>query len=272
MIAILRHYRITHIVAFILAVGLYLVLHEYTAIKTWVRGYAVLGGYLIFIWAVNVYIRYKYTQINRFLNRDCYPEPYIAAYRYIIAQLNKGKKPIINSAFWVSLSSGLSAAGQYNVALDVLRKCKTFSQKRSGRITKIVYHNNLFCEYIALGQMGKAVEHLENMENMLCYLKARRKVKVRMERLYTQNECKLCMENGDYKNAEDVFSQMAGNARSNYERVIAHLWLGKVYAHTGQGNKARQAFEYVVGNGNNLYAVTLAKEELIDLECFRNSL
>ena len=54
-------------------------------------------------------------------------------------------------------------------------------------------------------------------------------------------------------------------AESNYARVSTTLELGRVFAHFGRTDEARQAFEYVLSHGNQLHAVTQAREALAAL-------
>lgn len=218
---------------------------------------------LIFLWIVlSKIIAYTYAvkRLNKVLaslTDECDPEKCVASYKTIIKQKNL-KKSVVTFLL-LSLSNALREAGKKEEAMKLLKGINNFPNNKFGNEYKAVYFSYLFSTYIENGELENASYALDNMKNTLKSSKLSEVSRQRYYNVYIQRQSLLKIKKGNFDGAEDIFKLMFEVAKNNYERVSAKLTLGIIYLHYGKQAEAKEAFEFVVSNGNKLSKVDEAK-------------
>ncbi len=233
------------------------------------------GGFFLFYLIYMPLLFYQYGRINSILYIYCDPEKYVEIYRLIIngyqsEKLGYNKKTkslgstvvsIDKNSLLLQLSSGLLLSGRFDEALGVLDLLR-FAKKNL--FNKALYHSTLCSYYLNTCQYEKASNVLNNMKNDISALNRLHSKKA--ERAYYVMLQRLNMSLGNYDTALDFFVGSLKAAKNTFERVNAQYNLAKVYLHSGDIPRAKEAFEYVVTHGNKLHIVEEAKQRLITIK------
>lgn len=218
----------------------------------------VIGGIALLLYGQRWVTQYKSQKILNILMEDCDPDGYIKVHRYLINQLTEQKAPPV---LWLNLSVGLSAAGKHDQALQVLEHHDWIRRIRS-KMVRLMYYHNLASEYIRQKDFNSAGKLLSLVEHMVPKLKLSKSLRQKFQQTCLQNRHKIKMAQGDYTDAEAVFTARYEHAENRYERVTAKMTLANIYTHFGDTAKAKDAYQYVITHGNKLHIVTLTKEKL----------
>jgi tetratricopeptide (TPR) repeat protein len=225
----------------------------------------VLIPVLIFLFTQNYVLQRRVLKVHALLFEQCDPEAYLEATSQLLAKAEKRAQTLNIQAQRINMNAGLQAAGRYQEALAVLPDASQFKDHRIGRLMRVVYHHNNVEVLIALGQLGQADMALAWLNDALGKLKGSAKQTARYQLIARMDAAQLRMTQGNFDGAEAVFREAIDKAENNYARVSSVLELGRVYAHFGRADEARQAFEYVLSHGNKLHAVAQAREALAAL-------
>jgi tetratricopeptide (TPR) repeat protein len=211
------------------------------------------------------------------LNDQCDPSSFLwQTERKLDRAVRWGQKTNI-CTHRLNMAAGLSAAGRYDEALATLPDFNQLRNGRRGRMMQATYHHNAFCIFMGLGRLDEARQALDALRAALGDSAPLMQppsgipgVSPAKTTQYLRWLCKLDsvrygMARGDFDGAEAVFQYALNKARDNHQRVSAALQLGRVYAHFGRMDEARQAFEYVIEQGYRLHAVAQARAELAAL-------
>ena len=225
-------------------------------------GLIALTASLIFLVGYTYFVYRKNKRIIALLDHQCNPDAFIEQTQRLYDKLKK-KGPIPYVLLQrLNLGAGLCAAGRLDEALSVMRfDVALIKSDRLGRLLRFMYHQNHFACFISFRMLDQARDALLWLSDAV---KAERDGKLleRMRRWYKNDYYRYEIENGRFDGAETVFQEMFDRADTNYHRVIAMYTLALVHEHFGQMDKAREAFEYVVAQGNKLHCVIFAKERL----------
>lgn len=213
---------------------------------------------LVFCSAYMIAIKSISKKLNTILAEQCDPDKYLLIYRYIIHRLHKKKKPL-DFSYFLGYSEGLIAAGKYQDALDVLNSIKGFGsgKKRSEGIAS--YYNCLCAAYLGLKKTDKAREAYKGIEKSFAAMKQGGEVRGYS---FISKSYLIKMAQNGYKGAEKFFDRMSEESNTKLNRITAKFYLGEVFSHNGDLQRAKSEFEYVLANGNKLYIVEEAKDRL----------
>ncbi len=215
---------------------------------------------LCFVWLY--VLQSRFSKINALLFDLCDPEAYVEGIKQLLAKAEKRRQMLSIQTLRINLNAGLQAAGRYQEALASMPDASQFKDNRIGRTLRVVYHHNNFEAFFALGNMDQAQMALAWLNDALGSIQGGGKQAEHFKLLGRMDEAQLAMARGCFDGAEEVMQESVDKAQNNYQRVSSMLELGRIHAHYGRTEQAREAFEYVVAHGNKLHAVTLAKQHL----------
>lgn len=256
--------RYIYLLIFLVAVLYVLYVYELQKIAFFAENpYA--GSLLMFL--VFLVASVSYMSITKKISRSledilsdrCDPEEYMRIYRYIIHRLRKKGKSQ-HFLYFLSYSSGLLAAGKYSDALEVLSQIKGFGRSKNSLYGAALYYNYLCGAYIGLGKIDKARDAYKGLEKS-CSAGVNLGSNVFISKSYI-----IKMAQKSFTGAEKFFVKMFEEARSSFERATAKFYLGEVFRNNGDTIRAKEAFEYVISNGNKLHIVEEAKEYIRKIE------
>jgi tetratricopeptide (TPR) repeat protein len=222
----------------------------------------VLIPLVIFLFARLYVIQRRFLKVNELLFDQCDPEAYLEATRQLLSQAEKRGQTVNIQALRINVNAGLQAAGRYQEALASMPDASQFKNNRIGRMLRVVFHHNNFEAFVALGNLEQAEMALAWLNDALPALKGSSKQTERSRLMARMDEALLAMARGRFDGAEAVFQEAIDKAQNNYQRVSSVLELGRIHAHFGRAEQAREAFGYVIAHGNKLFAVAEAQKEL----------
>jgi hypothetical protein len=225
----------------------------------------VLYAVSLACWLLSLYLNLRRLRKTlALLNEQCDPDAYLLKTRKLLDRAIRWGTTDDVLLWRLNVAAGLIAAGRYHEALYTLPDHRLFRDNRRGKLQQAICHHNGFAVFLGLGMTDAARQALTMMHGAAGGLKPG-KAQARLSHLYRLYYARYTMAQGDFDGAEAVFREAIDKAESNYARVSTTLELGRVYAHFGRTDEARQAFEYVISHGNKLYAVAQAREELAAL-------
>ncbi len=261
---IIRRYRNVQITTVLAALAVYVTIGEFVRWPMWAAFMAAAAVFGIITYAIKAYLQYEYRQIGKCITDDCDPQAHTDAYSRLIAQVEKGGTAKAGW-LWTHMAMGLLLAGRAQDALAAIQKSPALPKdaplRQSDTMLALTYHNSLLSAYLDMKDLRSAAQQLALYEKALVHLK-HGKARDRMTRSGKIMACALRMAHGDFGGAEDVFLEALKHAEHTYARVSARFALGKIYAHAGQTDKARDAFEYVADNGNKLNIADVARVQI----------
>jgi hypothetical protein len=216
-------------------------------------------------WLLSLYLNLRGNRKTlALLNEQCDPDAYLLKTQKLLDRAIRWGTTAEELTWRMTVATGLIAAGRYHEALYTLPDHRLFRNSRRGRLQQAFCHHNGFAVFLGLGMTDAARQALTMMHGAVGGLKPG-KAQERLSHLYRLYYARYSMAQGDFDGAEAVFREAIDKAENNYARISATLELGRVYAHFGRADEARQAFEYVLSHGNKLYAVAQAREALAAL-------
>lgn len=223
--------------------------------------YALLLGVIVLPAIIlNAYLEITFRRLLKVLTHQCDPEAYTKLHRAIAARLN-AKKPVFQNELRVYISTGLIASGRYNDAFNVLLTMAPFNNNAKGLLTEAAYHNNITLLYLHQKDTDSATQHLNAVKQLISNTNfAKKNTAIRLT--IAMEEKLIAMAKGKFDGAEKVLRDVFNNATTPYMKSTAMFSLGEMYAHLGQTDDAKAAFEYVCAHGNKLYAAKKAREYL----------
>jgi len=209
-------------------------------------------------------IFYRFRKDIKPLHMQCDPDAYL---QRMGRRLDKALRWSLSekeiALLRLNIGAGLNAAGRYSESLAAMGFVNVFRFKkgRENRVFRFVYHHNHFADFIEMKMMTQAQDALLWL-NDCANAEKPGKTQNMMGRRYRQDYHLFEMECGRYDGAEEVFTDMFGNAKNTYERVMAMMTLAQIHEHFGRSDQARAAYEYVAEHGNHLYVAALARKKL----------
>jgi hypothetical protein len=162
------------------------------------------------------------------------------------------------------LSIGLIYTGQYDQAISQIKEFKKFSHGTKGIGQKISCNQILFASYLEMQNLTKAEEILITLDQLIMNTNMSA-LKTIVSHLHNSLNMEKSIADGVYDGVIEHLSQKLTNCKKKLERVVTNFGIGVVYEKIGDIENSKEAFEYVVENGNTLYVVTEAKEHLAQI-------
>jgi tetratricopeptide (TPR) repeat protein len=218
----------------------------------------VLGALNVIAIIVSTMIINK--KVQNLLDIECNPEKYVELSSVRLKNANKlGKQLLL-----MNISAGLIEGGKLDEAKNVLDQIGEFPNTNNGNVCRFCLYNNLFDIHIKYKNYELAQELLDKMNVTIKALKNSYMVD-KLRNIYIQTIFILSIAQGKCENAEPIFIQKFNSAKNNREKVATKYVLGRIYILSAELDKAKDAFNYVINNGNKLHIVELAKHNLNEL-------
>ncbi|MEM5768194.1 MAG: tetratricopeptide repeat protein [Bacillota bacterium] len=201
----------------------------------------------------------RYKKASNLLSQQCDPDAFIEKMQKFLDKATQDRKTDSICVFRISLNSGLCAAGRFDEALSVMPDPSLI--KKASLINQVHYHHNNFITYLHLGKSNQAELALAWLRDSLITLK-NTKLRGLFSQHYQNDLIIFAVSKGNFDGAETAFQDQFVRAKNKLERVAAKFNQGRVHAHFGRTDEAREAFEYVLAHGNKLHVVSLARKAL----------
>ncbi|MDP4119718.1 MAG: hypothetical protein Q8876_01495 [Bacillota bacterium] len=204
-------------------------------------------------------------KITSYINNECDPKKYITVYNKRL--LKKLRNNSINEL--AILGNAFILSGEINSAkinLDLMNQLPIKSINN-----KILYYYCQSLFYLEVKNFSSASIALNQLEEALTYARLLPSAaKKNYESYILRGRYLINISNNNYEGAVEYFNTCFLNVKQNLTKVLVEFSLGEIYMHFERYNEAKEAFEYVVQNGNTLYKVQLAKEYLKRISCQQN--
>lgn len=216
---------------------------------------AVISVLIAMIWVSAAPAAYALPALKK-LNDECDPYPLLEVCDEII-KYAQPKTDILIAR--INRCVALSCIGEYEKNLRELQDIRIDSLVGTVAQTKFIYYNNLASAYISLGDnvtaeiwYNKSAELLDAIKNQ--------KIKEQMTDTHRFSKAQLLISAGK---AEEGLELLNGvKARDIKMRVSLALSSAEANIKLKRYELAKPALEYVIANGNRLYAVVEAKKLL----------
>ncbi len=219
----------------------------------------VFGAVFLMLHVGKVYSRHITKRINDILDEECDPEKYLAAARDLWGK-SEGSGRI---SYQLYLVNGLIFNGQYQEAKDILETVTKFPDSPYGKQLKAGYLYGLFNIAMLQEEAEKVEAYFKEYVRSLDEIKyENERNRQAYERSVLMGRTALNVKEGIYDDAEETYLRCFKEADKKLTRIESRYGLGKIYLHFKRYDEAKDAFNYVIENGNKLHAVTLAKEQL----------
>ena len=189
----------------------------------------------------------------------CDPYPLLEETEKLLACKPKGNMEQVTQ---INRLAALSALGKYDIVYDTLMSINIDKFARSLPMNKAVYYHNLASACDDLGRHEEASVWRTKM-NMIYNDMPENKMKKSISTFILNSRAEELFYNGRYQEALEMRNSK-GNQKLRYQVADAFA-IAKIYIKLGDKEKARENLEFVIKNGNKLYAVTEAKELMKEL-------
>ena len=210
--------------------------------------------FLIFsigIWGIEIVLLDKPAKA---FDEICDPVSY---YEIITTLLSYKPKTNQKNLLLINYSSALCGMGEYEKAFEILKEINI--DLIINLDVKLVYYYNLAVLCDRLGKTDEAVIWYQKVIDIYNAFKES-KTKNRYTSSCDTAIAKIAVIGGEYERALEIFEKI--NASCKREKVGISLSSAKLYLKLNNIEKAKEKLNYVIVNGNKLYAVTEAKQLL----------
>ena len=191
-------------------------------------------------------------KILKIYTEECDPYTYISRYENILKRRLGNERPFV----LMYLSAGYLAIENAEKAKQILDSIKSFPYYIIRNVVNRFNFYNALCSYYL--QVNDIPNAEKMLENMLSSLQNEKFPKLRYDETYnyyTDKQYSINVAKGVFSGAEEVFSIRYNREKSKLGKVVAKYQLGKIYMYYERFEEAKEAFEYVINNGNKTYYV-----------------
>ncbi len=263
-------YKFQHLVAkyktasFLIIAGcvctVYTILLMQLNIPTW--GVFIVNLILAFVLYAN--IEYSPEPIMRKafveLNENCNPYPLLEETEKLLTYKNS---QMLHQIILINHAVALRSIGEYQRNIETLQTMNIDKVPGMLPMNKVVYYNNLMDACALLGKYDEAKVWYSKM--LLIYADV-----TKQKQLKRLEHAVLCAKvfqlycNKDYEKALSLLEEV--KAENRKEEVESALLYAKIAIAMGNAEAARVKLQFVIENGNRLYAVTEARQMLEQME------
>lgn len=207
------------------------------------------------------------TAINAWINEplktlfeQCDPYPLL---REIHGIPMEKLSPQLRQTMTINYCVGLHNIGNYELAFATLSAFNIDNIPGVPPVTKVVYYNNLCAVCCCLEKFDEAEIWYTKMMHIYDGLPDN-KLKKNLESAVLSTRIEHHCYAGEYEKALEILS--TEKPKNRIGEVGLHMHLAVNYLALGKKDLARENLQFVIENGNKLYAVTKAKEILARLD------
>ncbi|MBE6626826.1 MAG: tetratricopeptide repeat protein [Ruminococcaceae bacterium] len=223
--------------------------------------FSILGNVFVIFLCCRIVLNQKYVLISRadsIRNHKCDPEPLLEE---VNLQLEFFKNTKYEQRLLNARGAVLNAMGEYEKSYEISLSVLKANLKDNNHTHNVIFYGNVSSSLYKLGRYEEAHEY---------YSKATEeyeKIKKPEEKYYHKSYIDSfrvtdLMSKGCYREALNLIESLDKEESLSAEIVWGALKSARCYIGLGEYDKAREKLEYVIANGNKLYAVTEAKELL----------
>lgn len=215
----------------------------------------------------------RIAKMETLLYDNCDPDAFLRIFGEFVGRLNDAD---INTdifaydirlgfeMYWLKLCEGIIASGDCSSALEILYDLAGYKPEKQVNVFGVLYQRQLCAVNLELDNTDAAEENLDCLIKSVALLKSRDSAKYEKHLEWAQYSVNIAR--GVYDYAEKAFGDLFDKAENNYERVNSKFALAKVYLHSGDVPRAKEALEYVIAHGNKLHIVEEANERLAQFQ------
>ena len=194
------------------------------------------------------------------LTEQCDPYPLLQEIHKI--SMEKLAEPLRQS-MTINYCFALHYIGNYQLVLDTLSSLNIDKHGGMLPVNKAVYYNNLSAAYRCLQKHEEAEIWYTKMMQIYSDLPGN-KLKKSLESVVLSAQIDHHRYTGEYEKAMELLNTV--KPKNLLGEVGLHMQLAQNYLALGEKDLARENLQFVVDNGNKLYAVTEAKKLLAKLD------
>jgi len=208
---------------------------------------------------VNSCARQLLLRAEKALREQCDPYPLL---KETEDQLLYNRSQTYRQILTIDYCCALRNMGEYKKVLEQLESINIDKHAGTLPITKVIYYNNLADIYLCLNELEKA-ELWHNKSKQLQNDLTNKKQKEMFSSLIQHNAAEISYCNKDYDKSIEILNNVAEtNMR---DAVYKALLYARIYITQGKFDEAKLKLQFVVGNGNKLIDVQIAKDLLLEI-------
>ena len=193
------------------------------------------------------------------LEQQCDPYPLLAEME---RQLPLCKEDLQGQLTRINYAMALSQTGQYETALQILEAIDIDRFPGTSPVVRYVYCNHLCDLLTRLDRFPEADGWYHRAQQIYEQIPGSR-LKQRMEYNVTMNDIEALYREGDYASALRRLSRLS--CKTQRSLMSAALLAARCNLKQEEYEKAREKLQYIITNGNKLFAVEEAKQLLSTL-------
>ncbi len=205
----------------------------------------------------------KYARIRDILFEGCDPDRYLAALGPLL------RRRSLPSVVLVMLQNdagvGRFARGDHEIARDTLANLRPSGMKRQRRLVAAAIAYNRAAFSLHFGDLEDARRQRDEMERVVSEATPSERRRQRLASRLDDLDYAIRLEEGDAVGVREHFEASLRDAKSEYERMMAHHRLSQIYRATGEERLEREHLDAIVAHGNGLWIVPVARQRLAQL-------
>jgi predicted Zn-dependent protease len=190
------------------------------------------------------------------LEVGCDPYPLLEETEYMIS---KAKKGLPYFQITINYSIALMATGQYEKALSVLQGLDFTKIPKLSHHNMFVYYNNLCAACAANKQWEQHAIYQSKAEASYACIK-KQAFKKKFSDSMLLHQISQYIQEKKYDEAEEALSSFI--AKRGRESIMMAMTLTEIHIGRGETEQAKEQLQFIIENGNKLYAVTEARQIL----------
>lgn len=167
-----------------------------------------------------------------------------------------------NTVVYINHCAALREAGEYKKAYELLRSLDPKQGRGIAPSAMLIYYYNL-CDLSALTSDHKGAEDAYGKMTAIYKALPDGKSKRSLDECVALAEAQRLFAHGKYNRTLDALDKITPSGLK--AEITTAMLYARTYIKTSKTEEARQKLEFVVKNGNKLYAVTEAKQLLLTL-------
>lgn len=214
---------------------------------------------LVFIRAIYVSKSKKcFKDFANILDEKCDPEKFIEIQNELLKMYSLKKYKHYKM---ITKANGLFFAGKYDDAISLLLLIDIKKPKLSIEYSTYYYYI-LSRVYFEKKEIANFLETKKYIEELILLSNLKISTQKYINIHIKNNNARFLFINNDFENSKKIFEELLNEATAKRLKVINTYMLACIDLKQGSVEEAKTKFNYVVRNGNKLFYVTLAKEEL----------
>ena len=253
-----KHLTLCVVISVIVALAAFLLLRRF-GVHPLIALVAYFAVILVSVIAINAIVILPFVKLSALLNDSGDPSELIKVCEFLQSCLiSKQTKSVIS----INHACALRNIGRYYQSYEILRSVDQ-SHISKPPTNKVVYYNNLADICYLIGEVEEASEFHEKAKQSYNSLPDKAKASL-PDNFFASLDAQKEFSRGNYQTVLDILTladekKLVHKTDNAVLRAKAHIALGNT-------DEAKRELNFVIENGNKLYAVTEAKKLLSEIE------